>query len=315
VLGVTYHLGAADLWRWVDAPQDDVVGEFVARFAGLDPRGREQSRARLGQPDMATLVTYGQRCTLAGLRHRDLAKVVRAFDALSAIALDRLPDDRDVYTVAALAIHVGQGLDESLATTVGPAVERADRELTELLIDLLGEHLELVDYGYREIDGPAGPAFLEDEGETFRPRADLVAAAYGTAAILEADRHHVGTISVGNALDPVWVGEGRNPAAVAAAERLSGCLVVDSDRLDTDEWHSVLVFLAEAEDETAAATIATAADGLTGQRCPQFGVAAGRLCAIVAASSPNLGTQPVENATSLARFRPAVTGILSQANS
>ncbi|HZN20577.1 MAG TPA: hypothetical protein VFB84_20675 [Micromonosporaceae bacterium] len=129
--------------------------------------------------------------------------------------------------------------------------------------------------------------------------------------MLGADRYHVDAISIDNRLYEVWLGGARNPAAVAAAERLTGCAQVSADRLDTDQWHSLAIYLAEAGDEPAAAAIAAAADE-QGRRRPQFGLAAGRLCAVMYASTPDVSVPPAEDTGSLRRFRPVAAALLAR---
>jgi len=175
VRAVAYDIVASDLWRWVEAAQDEPVRRFAAEFAGLDREHRERLRERLSEPDFQALLTYGQRSALAALRTGDVRHVVSAFDALSAVNLDQVSDDRDVGMVAALLTYAGRRVDGQLAQLVAPAVARAEPDLAELLTEVLSEPIDLaVDCGYREADTPARRVLLGDEGEPFQPQADLV---------------------------------------------------------------------------------------------------------------------------------------------
>jgi hypothetical protein len=311
LLAVRYEPRAGDLWRWVDGAQDEAVARFAAGFAALDAPDRERLRSQLGEAESEVLLTYAQRCALAAVRTRDVRPVLSAFDALSAITLDAATDDRDVAMVAMLVTYAGQSLGHDMSRAAAAAVARAEPETAELLTDVLAERVDLIqDCGYREVDSPAGRVFVEDEGASFDPRSDLLGTAYAVAEAVEADRYQVDSIGVGQELTSVWLGT-ENPDAVQAATRLTGCAEVDSRLRDVERWHALTVYLAEAPDDAAAASIAAAAEGAGDSRTPQIGVAVGRLCAVLHASTPNLDDHPVEDATSVLRFRPVLTAALT----
>jgi hypothetical protein len=313
LLAVSYPVGASDLWRWVDADEDMPVERFVTAFAGLDRSASAGVRALLGAAELAALVTYSQRRALAAVRTRDVRHVTNAFDALSAISLDAVPDYRDVAMVAMLVTYAGQRTDRRLRRSVAPAIARADPQTAEMLTEYLAEPVDLTDAcGYREVDSPGGRVFVEDEGETFHPTANLIAAAWSAAQAFEADRYRVDSIGVGQELYPVWLGERDDSVAAQAAARLAACATVDAVRRDAEAWRTLTVYLAEASSERDAAAIAASADQLDDPRTPQFGVAIGHLCAVLHARTPNLDDQPVEDDASLERFRPAITTILEQ---
>lgn len=285
----------------------------MTAFASLDRSASGGVRALLDAAALATLITYTQRRALSAVRTRDVRHVTNAFDALSAISLDTVPDDRDVAMVAMLATYAGQRTDRHLRRSVAPAIARADPQMAEMLTGYLAEPVDLTDAcGYREVDSPGGRVFVEDEGETFQPTTNLIAAAWSAAQAFEADRYRVDSIGVGQQLYPVWLGDRDDSVAARSAARFAACASVYAVRRDADAWHSLTVYLAEAASERDAAAIAAAADQLDHPRTPQFGAAVGQLCAVLHAQTPDRGDQPVEDRTSLERFRPAITTILEQ---
>ena len=315
--GVRYGAGAGDLWRWAEAAPDERVERFVAAFAGLDGPATALVRAQLERAEFETLLTYVHRCALAAVRTGAGRHAANAIDAISAVRPAAAGSGRDVEVAAALALYAGERLwGGELAEAVAPAIARAEPELARHLAGLLAAGVDLIDdCGYRELDTPAGRVFVEDESEAFAPAADLVGAAYATADALEADRYRVDAIGIGQTLHPIWLGDARNPAAVEAVGRLTGCAHVESRRLGPQSWHGVSVYLAEAADAGDAVRIAEAADGFASPRHPQLGLAVGSLCAVLYASTADAASEPVEDRAGLERFRPVLAAILTGATS
>lgn len=309
---VRYPPGALALWRWVEVPEDAVVEQFVRAFASLDPPGADELRSGLGEAQVGTLLGYAQRRALAALHTREVGPVRQALDALSVVPPDTVPDDRDLDLVAMLVAYAGTQLEPGLRHTVAATLHRADPGVAGLLTELLRTRLDLVDEcGYREVDTPAGRVLLEDESAQYAPGADLVAAAYAVADLLEAHGYEVDAIGIGQTLHPVWVGDARNPDAVTAAGRLTGCAHLGSGLRDAEPWHEISVYLGEAANDEDAATIALAADGLGSPRHQQLAVGVQRLFALCYASSSDPRVPVAEG--SLERFRPALTQILRAA--
>jgi hypothetical protein len=280
-----YPSAAANLWRWVEAPELDAAVQ--------------QSP---GDADDATLLVYAGRCALAAVRTRDAAWVERAFDALSAVR----GEQENLVEVATLVAHAAGAL--GVATPPGG--------MGGLVGELMADGVDLVDdIGYRELDTPAGRVFVEDESGPFAPEADLVGVAYRVAEMLESDRYSVASVGIGQTLHPIWVLDAVNPDASAATGKVTGCVHVSAAAGDCE----LSVFVAEASSHEDAESIGGAADRVDHPRHPQLGVFAGRLCAILYAgtfdpSDPSDPSDPVEeDKSTLDRFRGPLLEILRAA--
>jgi hypothetical protein len=266
-----YPMKAANLWRWVDAPaEDQAISEFLA-IPG--------QRSHLTDGDEYTLIVFAQRCALAAVRSRDGAPVVLAIEALALVSLDKVGEDR-LLQVATLVAHAASHLSDRQRARVKPALTRADEEVADVLC---GEVDLLDDAGYQELDTPAGRVILEDESGLYEPEADLVAAAYAVAEMLEADRYEVDSVGIGQTLRAIWVRQVVSPEVSAATERVTGCAHVHAFR----DFGYVGVYLAEASTVADAKAIGSAAERLSSPLHQTLGVWAGRLCAIVYAGSLN----------------------------
>jgi hypothetical protein len=269
-----YPSSAANLWRWVEAP--DVDASVAATLPDVDDD---------------TLLVYAGRCALAAVRTRDRVWVERAFEALSAVRGD--PDR--LIEVATLVAHAADSLGVAAGGT------------GSLVGELIADGVDLVDdIGYRELDTPAGQVFVEDESGSFAPEADLVAAAYRVADMLETDRYSVVSVGIGQTLHPIWVLDTVNPEASAATEGVTGCVHVSAESGDCE----LSVFVAEAADAEDAEAIGSAADRVDHPRHPQLGVSAGRLCGILYAGTFDSVAAPDEDKSTLDRFRAPLLSIL-----
>lgn len=303
---VSYPAAAGVLWRWVDATQDAAVWAFVRAYTMEADRARV--RSSLTMDDFYTLMTFARRCVLAALRNEDPGAVEAAFDALSAIDIERV-DWRDVVVAASLASYaarrVGFGADEVLAG----AVRRAEPQVAEILEHAVTRDIDLAgDWGYREVPTPAGPVLIESDGELASD--DLLPVLLATAEAVENDGiYEVTNAGVTDELPAVWLDD--TPDATEARARLRGCVEVHAEPPEVRFRDFLLVFLAEAEEERHAEAIAEAALREVGPGTARLGIAVGRRCAVVVASSGVVGEPCVESAESLARFDTPIRALLS----
>jgi hypothetical protein len=292
-----YPSAAENLWRWVEAPeQDDAISTFLK---GVLPIGR---RPRFTERDHTTLTVYAQRCALAAVRSRNGQPVVRAFEALALVKPAKVDEDR-LRAAAALVAHASTHLNDYQRIAWSTYVLMMDPDIAEVVaseVDLQD------DAGYREMDTPAGRVFLEDEGAVFEPSADLVAEAYGVAAMLEADGYEGESVGIGQTLHPAWLKKA-NAKGAAATGRLTGCVHVHAIR----GLHDVGVYLAEASTDADAEAIGSAADQVDSPKHPQIGVFAGRQFAFLYAGTLDPSIPMCENKSTLDRFRARLRDILT----
>lgn len=299
-----YPDAAAVLWRWVDAPQDAPVWAFVRAYTTVPDR--ERVRESLTIDDFYTLITFARRCALAALRNEDPGAVESAFDALSAIDLDRV-DWRDVAVAASLVSYAARRVGFDPDEVLTGAVKRSSPEVGEMLARAVTSDVDLSgDWGYREVRTAAGPVLLQSGASL--PSDDLLMLALGVADLVEKDgTYEVTDAGVADELPAVWLGNA--PSAVEARRSVRACVKVHAEPVGVRFRDFLLVFVAEAAEEHHAEVIAAAAHQ-HGDGTPQFGVAVGKRCAVVVASSAVVGQPSIEDRESLLRFLEPIRALL-----
>ncbi|WP_394619778.1 hypothetical protein JNUCC0626_11950 [Lentzea sp. JNUCC 0626] len=309
--GTRYASAAHRLWRWVDAPQDAEVADFVARQASLDVDARTRLRAGLTESDLYTLITFARRSALATLRTNDPSHVSAGFEALAAIDLEKL-DWRDVSWAAAVVAHAGQrvGVAQVAATA---AASRADGETADLLLDSVTEEIDLAgDWGLCEVTTADGVVYFQTESGNGVRGADLGAQALAVAGALEADLYPHAEITVGSTLHAVWLDED-DDEAMRALRGLSAVVSVHAEPApdaDGRTGHFVLVYLAEAASAQDAVVIAAAARAASRDTAVTIGVAVDRRCGVLIGRTSMAGTAPLEDEDSIARFEDILSQVL-----
>lgn len=295
---VHYDRAATVLWRWVDAPQDAVIGEFLREYAKAKDPARV--RARLSEGDFYTLMTFARRCVLAALRNKTPDTVLAAFDALSVIELARV-DWRDVAVASALVSHGARRVGLAPEAVLSGPASRAEPEVAEQL--RWAATSEAGSGGYDELRTANGPVLVNG---SVKGSVTLLKRALAVAEAIETDgRYEVGDISVEREVPAVWLTD----TAEAARRRLRKCVSVRADP-PGDRARFLLVYLVEARDEADAETIAAAAPERVIHGAVELGTAVGRLCAVVIARTAVLGVPEIEDDASLARLREPITAAL-----
>lgn len=282
--GLHYPVAAMALWRWLDAPEDETIREFLARSARSDRLERARLRSLLSVEDFFSLVTFAQRSVLAALRTRRSDRVAEGWAALAMIDVDRCADPRDVWMAARLVRYATErlGLDPAAATR--EAFDLAEPETKELLTEVLADdEADLTeDCGLREAPTPTGPIIIEDDDETYIPDADLLAIALRVPGLLAEQGYPDASITIAATISRTWL-EGLAPAAArAVSDEMNGCVHVHGDKED-HRTTSLLVFIAEFTDAAAAEVVASAMTTEPGARPRIVGRTRGRLCAIMIA--------------------------------
>jgi hypothetical protein len=310
LLSAQYGPRAQDTWRWVDEWADGPIGEFVARFAGLGPAEREDTRAALTQGDQCTLLVFAYRCAFAAVRREDPTLVPVAVTAMSLVTGAGVVDERAIWTIAAMVCHANRSVGGLNRASVEALVDGADDTVRVAFDHLLDEEDVLVrDAGFREATTRAGRVFLRDETQyPYAPHVDLVEMAYNVAGVLEADRYHVETIGVAELLTLyAYDDEGDHvvPAAVEAASRQTAAVRVESV-VDEGPYQPLAVYIVELSDERDAAIVAAAADRRDWPDELQIAVAAGSVCAVLRMDFRADDEPFQEGIDDLERFRPGL---------
>ncbi|HEX6361118.1 hypothetical protein [Actinophytocola sp.] len=299
---IAYDRSAAALWRWVDAPQDAALTAFVEEYGKADDPAAVRSRLTPG--DFYTLMTFARRCVLAALRTSAPALARTAFEALSAIELDRI-DWRDMAVVSSLVSYAARRVGLAPDEVLTGAVLRAEPAVADILRNATTG--EGGSGGYHELKTPSGPVLVEISGPV-RGAVDLLKRALRVAEAIEADgRYDVSNVAVEREVPAVWLVE--TPEAATARRRLRRCVSVRAEP-PGDRANFLLVFLAEAESEEAAETVASAARRRVMDQASLLGIAAGRRCAVVVARSAVYGEPSIEDGPSLTRFVAPITTVL-----
>lgn len=281
--GLRYPVSAMALWRWLAAPEDDVIRVFLTRCADADRLERARLRSLLSVEDFFSLVTFAQRSMLDALRTESADRVSQAWSSLAMIDVDRCADPRDVWMAARLVRYATErlGLDPADATRV--AFDMADPETLELLTEVLvDDETDLTeDCGLREVQSPTGPIIVGDDDETYIPDTDLLAIGLRVPALLAEHGYPNASVAIAATIS-AWV-EHLPPAVIrVATDEINGTVSVHADPAGIRAT-SLLVFLVEMTSADAAELVATAITREPDARYPVLGRARGRLCAILIA--------------------------------
>lgn len=80
------------------------------------------------------------------------------------------------------------------------------------------------DWGFREVNVGGAPGLIEDDGEPYRPQADLVELGEAVAAGMRGDIWQLGDPVTGSALPAVWLRRGKPDEFQPAVASITGCV-------------------------------------------------------------------------------------------
>ncbi|MGE0179873.1 MAG: hypothetical protein AB7O91_08650 [Sphingomonas sp.] len=303
------------LWRWTDSPVDDDFHAEMAHFAEFDEAERSTVRNSLTMDDFYTLLTFAQRCALAGLRSGDASRIEAAFIGLAMIELERI-DWRDLSITSALVRYAGQSLRLPVASLVNRAVQMAEPQTGRALSEERALRIDLAEScGYREVRTPEGVALFETGYEHFAPKADLIKIAFESAVALDAGGYEISSIQVACDMPLTWLSTDEGSPISKMVKDFSGCVSIHgvprADPAPQSSGQSILVFVAETDSVESARAVAAAADNPSTPERTQLGSASGQLCAVIIQWSWMADTPPIEDVGSLERLRPIVERLLA----
>lgn len=306
--GVRYPLGAGCLWHWLPAEEDASVRAVAASYADSTLDERDRFRLLLTAEAVDTVLVYARRMSLWALRTGLHEVVAAGMRALALIDFDRV-DWEDISITCAQLCFAGERIGMSLAEVVAVAAEAAalaEPRVGAMLAEHAMERIDLGDaVGEWEVPTRDGPVFIHDFGESYDPRADLVAAALALAGFMDTDQYWVTGIYAGTTLN-AWVGADKDVAVGAACERITGCVSIHAGmREPAPTRRRLLSFVAEAASPGDAELLASAGSAGTSDDTVICGLAVGRLVGLVIASTRTRHVPPPEDAASLQRFLDA----------
>jgi hypothetical protein len=315
--GVAYDpaAGELNLLHLAGTPKDELIDEFVDRFAASSVEERALQRSSLTMRDFYAVLNYARRAAVRALRSNDDELARRGVAALSVIDENRI-DWRDLAWQAGLLSYAIHRTSGNVTEAFETAASLADGETATLLngfshqpVDSLGE------WGFREIQLSDGIGLIEDGGKPYRPRSDLVGVAEAVAAGMAGDFWQLSEPMTGSDLPTVWLSAETSEDLESAIRSITGCVSLRGSPRDPEVAHAraqhMLVFLAETEVSQAAGVIAAAAGPGTGSSFAALGVAARSQCAVVIARSLVQDTPSFETQASLERFRRVLVDALA----
>ncbi len=317
--GVGYDLWAGhhDLLRFADAAADETVRALVSRYGGTDADERAGIRAALTMDDFYTLCAFARRCAVRALRARDAQLAADAVTAMALIDRERI-DWRDILWTLGLATHALRSLTADADSVLRRARDMAEPEVQELLerfIEASDEDAELANWGYMEVESPAGPGFVGRGLADYAPTYDLIDLASRIADVIESDTYRVSSISAGEELPAVWL-----PGAAAAeseplVEACRGCVtlhaVLDPDAHPSSDAQGFYVFVVETRDAADARRLHDWAATTAGSSHHALRVRRGPLLCLVVARSQVVGVEPFETDRTMARFLAPLDAIVA----
>src|SRR5216684_4543530 len=303
--GVAYEPAAGELslLHFARTPKDELIDEFVDRFAASSGEVRAQQRSSLTMGDFYTVLNYARRAVVRALRSNDGEVARRGVAALAVIDQDRI-DWRDLAWQAGLLSYAIHRISGNVTEAFEAAASVADGETATFLSSLAHRPVDsLGEWGFREIQTSGGIGLIEDEGEPYRPGSDLVGLAEAVAAGMEGDTWQLSEPAMGTDLPTIWLSAGTPADLEPAVRSIMGCVTLRgtlaSGKSPGARAQHMMVFLAETEDSHAATIIAGAAGPGTGSSFAALGVAARTLCAVVIARSFVQDTPSFETQASL----------------
>ncbi|MFD0327150.1 hypothetical protein ACFQZC_00530 [Streptacidiphilus monticola] len=217
----------------------------------------QKDEARLRQQDFYTLILFARRAALRAIRTGEGDLVRYAYDALSAVVLDRV-DWRDVCWAAAVLGYAAQRLGLSARTLAAGAVAHAEGDTAAVLRDKSCEWIDLAgDWGLREVDAGTGPVLLDNDAATYEPQFDLAGMAIALADAFEADRYAVTGVTITDSIPAIWLNDYQ-------AMGLEACVSVSAHLRDSDaqpmQEDMLLAFLAQMQTRAHASAVVHAAN-------------------------------------------------------
>lgn len=307
--------GEGDLLRLRPAPADGPIERFLEHAA--DGGGElTELRGALTIDDFYTLLTFTRRSIVRTLRGGSPNLIDRALAGLVLVDPERL-DPRDLSWAMALSSWAVRRLGLSRDAVLRDARRVGPPAAIEALGRFLDEEVDLSDWGFIEVSGPAGLGLAERGYAKYEPTTDLLDAALRIADAVEGDRYEPTTVSLANDLPEVWF---RGKDAERLRDLLSGVratiAIHSTPRPDADENASsqmLLVLVSECANSSDAKWLASAARNSAGTSHHSVAVQHGRLLVTLIARSFVMGTPSMETAESIGRFVPALSNALSSA--
>lgn len=314
--GVAYEPNLS-LLHFTQVPADEVLDEFVARFAASGEEDRARLRADLPQGDLYTVLSYAQRSAVRALRSGDGEVARRGVAALAAVDIDRV-DWRDLAWKAGLLSYALGKITGDAAGAFQAAASLAEGSTAAFLTRQAGQpQASLSDWGFREIRTSDGVGLIEQEGAPYRPVSDLARLAEAVKAGMDDSSWQLSGPVIGSDLPAVWLRAGKPRKVANALGSLTGCArlrgtFADRNRPGAGAQH-MAIFLAETVKPAAAGIIAKSAGPGPDGSFTAVSAAAGTLCAVLIARSWIKGTPAIETQASLERFRPVLVDALAAA--
>jgi hypothetical protein len=303
--GIRYERdsGAHDLHRFVASDADARVAAALATFTTAGAEAQAAARSALDTNDLYTLLTFVQRAALAALTGHESPSLPEAAAALVAVDRDRVDwrDHARAVTLLAWSIHASGADHRAVLLDAASASGAPIDGLIQRLADRPGTEL---DPGPPVITTPDGLAFAESYYSRYRPKHDLVRAAFAVQSVLERDVYRVDGLTVAATLPPIWLTPGDDGAVGTALGRIRAAVNVTASVIDpaceTPEAQSLTVFLVEAETDDDARAIAAAA--IPSERAEVLGVVTGPVVSVVVGRSFHQGVDSYETPGALDRF-------------
>lgn len=306
--------GVYDLWAGEGSlldPQllelDRQLAETCNHFRTASPDAQRAFRASTTEDNFYTLLQFAKRASVVAMRERDERWIHSALAAAAIVDVSRI-DAPDLLMALSIVHHAASSLRLDARTLFKTAAGYALPETAEVIREFsarsAGEK-SLEEFGYAEIEGPAGVGLIESEFESYNPTLNLVNAALAVEAAMHREGY-VGGITIASNPPSAWLSETTQQTAEELLDRSRATVSLYSGlrpqlhpRADAQ---SLLVFITEMRSADDAKALAGMAAADSPSQLATTILQHGKLVCLTVGHSTESDVPAVESTDTLRRF-------------
>lgn len=297
-------------------PLDIAIADVCREFARTDDGDRAAVRRSISMDEFYTLLTFGRRSAVFGIRDQSAERVRDGLMAISMIEADRV-DFRDILVVLSFLHHAAARVNADTSVLFHDAAAFAEPELAKLVTEFAARAPADQDlraaWGHVEIETSNGAGFLGWGFRPYDPTYDLAATALDIARLLDVDAYQPGDPSIATDLPAVWLRHAGDPKLEEALGSIrAGATIHGRLRPTASPMHAsqqLTIFLVDVR-ETRWAQRLMAMSSKPSESFVLLGIAEERLFCLAVARSFVQGAVAHETGESLSRLGPGIRTIL-----
>jgi len=299
-------------------PLDDEIRRVCNQYALSDTDERSKLRHSISMDQFYTLINFAKRSAVFGVREAKADLVTDGLTAIAMIEQERV-DFRDILWCLGLLYHAANKAGGNADEMFRAAAAIAEPEVAGYFVRFLEQTPEYRDlrmsWGYDEVQTDEGVGFIGWGFNEYNPSVDLESTIIEISELLFPD-YHADSIEVATDLPDVWFGgqDAADRKRVFSAIRAAASIHANL-RPEKHPEHSsqgIIVFLAEAANESDAQTLCRMAENNDSPRYGQLVLARSCLVCLVIGRSFIVDVDDYETTESLTRFKDGLATILER---